>query len=115
MFCCCEVCSRKLHSGMTTRISRRAALRQTAATAALFAASTSLHTRLSAADAVAGRKGRVHHSVCKWCYPKISLDDLCTAGKGFGLQSVELLQPEDFSTLKKHGLICAMVSHPRLE
>jgi hydroxypyruvate isomerase len=29
-----------------------------------------------------------------------------------GLQSIELLQPADFPTLKKHGLTCAMVSNP---
>ncbi len=57
-------------------------------------------------------KGRVNHSVCKWCYPKISLDDLCKAGKEFGLRSVELLSPADFPTLKKHDLVCAMVGNP---
>ncbi|MGI8603959.1 MAG: hydroxypyruvate isomerase family protein [Verrucomicrobiales bacterium] len=72
----------------------------------------SLHQRLSAADAAAGLKGRIQHSVCKWCYPKISLEDLCAAGKQMGLASVELLQPSDFPTLKKHGLVCAMVSNP---
>jgi len=49
--------------------------------------------------------------VCKWCYAKVPLEDLCVAGKEMGLQSVELLQPSDFPTLKKHGLICAMVSN----
>ena len=100
---------------MSTPISRRTALRQTAATAALFAFASSLHTRLSAAEAASGRSGRVHHSVCKWCYPKISLEDLCKAGKEMGLRSVELLQPSDFPALKKHGLICAMTSNPTAE
>lgn len=45
-------------------------------------------------------KGRINHSVCKWCYPKVELDDLCKAGKEFGLRSVELLTVEDFPTLK---------------
>jgi len=52
--------------------------------------------------------------VCKWCYPKIALDDLCTAGKAFGLASVELVAPEDFPTLKKHGLTCAMTTFPTI-
>ena len=29
-----------------------------------------------------------------------------------GLKSVELLQPPEFATIKRHGLICAMVSNP---
>ncbi|HEY6167759.1 MAG TPA: TIM barrel protein, partial [Verrucomicrobiae bacterium] len=37
------------------------------------------------------------------------------AGKQMGLQSIELLNPPDFPTLKKHGLHCAMVSFPSIE
>ena len=91
---------------MKTAISRRSALKA----AAIAAAATSLHARLGAADAVT--KGRVNHSVCKWCYPKVELDALCVAGKEMGLQSIELLQPKEIVTLKKHGLTCAMVSNP---
>jgi hydroxypyruvate isomerase len=82
--------------------------------AAVLSAAASLQHRLSAAENAvgAGLKGRINHSVCKWCYPKISLEDLCLAGKGMGLASIELLQPADFPTLKKHGLTCAMVSNP---
>jgi len=94
-----------------SHFSRRRAL-QTTAFAALAA---SLHHRLSAADAASGLKGHINHSVCKWCYPKIALDDLCAAGKEMGLSSVELVDPPDFPTLKKHGLNCAMVSFPTMD
>ena len=78
--------------------------------AGALAAATALAPRITLADAAL--KGRINHSVCKWCYPKISLEDLCTAGKEMGLTSIELLRPSDFATLKKHGLTCAMVSNP---
>ena len=55
---------------------------------------------------------RINHSVCKWCYGDIPLDDLCVAGKEMGLKSIELLMPADFPTLQKHGLTCAMVCFP---
>ncbi len=42
----------------------------------------------------------------------MELEDLCQAGKEMGLASVELLNPSDFPTLRKHGLTCAMVSNP---
>jgi len=89
---------------------RRAAMKTLAGTAAITAVATSLHTRLGAEDKAAGGKGNVNHSVCKWCYPNISLDDLCSAGKEFGLKSVELLSLEEIPTVQKHGLTCAMVS-----
>ena len=96
---------------MKTQISRRSAVGRLAAASAVAVAASSLSKRLFAADAAApGTKGRINHSVCKWCYPKISLDDLCVAGKEFGLRSVELLKVEDFPTLKKHDMECAMVS-----
>ena len=92
-------------------MSRRSALKHITAGAAAAATAASFSHRLGAADqALGGAKGRIHHSVCKWCYPKIALEDLCAAGKKMGLQSVELLETKDFPTLKKHDLICAMVS-----
>jgi len=94
---------------MKPTCSRRSALRRTALTVALGA----LAGRLDRTDALAAQlKGRVNHSVCKWCYGKIPLAEFCQAAKGMGLQSVELLQPADFPTLKQHGLTCAMVSNP---
>src|SRR5207247_11181312 len=92
---------------------RRTALGRITGSAAVLGAAASLSSRLTAADtALGGLKGRINHSVCKWCYGKIPLEDLCQAGKPMGLQSVELLNPSDFDTLKKHDLICAMVSNP---
>ncbi|MHC1765814.1 MAG: hydroxypyruvate isomerase family protein [Verrucomicrobiia bacterium] len=94
---------------MTTHLSRRSAIRSLTQTAAAVSLTASLSTRLLAAESAAG-KGRINHSVCKWCYGNISLEDLCVAGKEMGLKSIELLETRDFPTLKKHGLVCAMVS-----
>lgn len=97
---------------MKTKLSRRSALETLTGGAAVLAAASSLSHRLSAADAAGGAKlkGRINHSVCKWCYGSIPLDEFCQAAKEMGLQSVELLSVNDFPTLKKHGLTCAVVS-----
>jgi hydroxypyruvate isomerase len=97
---------------MKTRITRRSAITKLTGSAAVAGVAAHLASRLSAAEDAAGAKlkGRINHSVCKWCYPKVSLEDLCKAGKEMGLQSVELIKVNDFPTLQKHGLICAMVS-----
>jgi len=86
-------------------ISRRTALASTAA-----ASVTALIDRLSAADVASGMKGHIHHSVCKWCYPKVELETLAQWGKGNGLGSIELLEIQDIPKIQKHGLTCAMVS-----
>ena len=100
---------------MSTPLSRRSALGKLAGGAVVAATTASLSHRLEAADAASGLKGQINHSVCKWCYAKIPLDDFCKAGKEMGLQSVELLNPPDFLTLKKFGLTCAMVSNPVID
>jgi len=60
-------------------------------------------------------KGNVKQSIVAWCFmsagEKWSLDQTCEAAKGFGVTSVELVAPEDFPTLKKHGLTCAISSN----
>jgi hydroxypyruvate isomerase len=83
--------------------------------AAIAATAQSLATRLDAAAQAAPMKGNIQHSVCKWCYPKISLEDLCKAAKGIGLSSIELLGPDDWPTLAKHGLTCAIATAPNID
>jgi hydroxypyruvate isomerase len=93
-------------------MSRRSALRKAAGGTVALAAAANLSPRLQAAEAAVGAnlKGRINHSVCRWCYGKVSLDDLCRAAKEMGIQSIDLMEEKDFDTLKKYDLICAMVS-----
>lgn len=71
-----------------------------------------LSNRLSAAEKKLepAMRGRINHSVCKWCFPDISLESLCKEAKGLGLGSIELLTVKDFPLLQKYGLECGMVS-----
>jgi len=55
------------------------------------------------------KNGRINQSVSRWCYGKIPLDDFCVAVKNMGLNAIDLLGPNDFPTLKKHGLVCSMI------
>ncbi len=77
--------------------------------------STSLAERIVAADQASGLKGKINHSVCKWCYPKVPLDELCSASKEMGITSIDLVDPVDFPALKKHGLTSAMISFPTID
>jgi hydroxypyruvate isomerase len=97
---------------MKNSMTRRAAMGRLTSGAMAMAATASLAERLSAAESVGGGglKGRVNHSVCKWCYERIPLEDFCQSAREIGLQSVELLETKQFPTLKMHDLACAMVS-----
>lgn len=53
-------------------------------------------------------KGNINHSVCRWCYNSIPLEELCAASKEMGLKGMDLVGPKDWPTLKKHGLDSSM-------
>jgi len=99
-----------------TPISRREALQKlTLGAVVAGAGAATLSSTMTSAQTPPARSagvGRVRQSVCRWCFAKISLPDLCAAAKKMGLRSVELLQPDDFAVARQHGLICAMVSNP---
>lgn len=62
---------------------------------------------------VDGKKGKLKQSVCKWCFNGFTLEQMCEEAVKLGLVGIDLLKPEDFPVLKKHGLVCTMVSsHP---
>jgi hydroxypyruvate isomerase len=52
--------------------------------------------------------GRIRQAACKWCYPKLSVDQLCAAGKSIGLAGIDLLQPEEYAIPLRYGMICTM-------
>jgi hydroxypyruvate isomerase len=95
---------------MTYSNSRRSTLQKIAGSVALATIGSSLTNRLEAADKLAGDtlKGKINHSVCRWCYQSISLEDLCKAAKEIGLKSIELVGPEEWPTLAKYGLTSAL-------
>ena len=95
-------------------ISRRTALRSLAGAAALATVTRSRGAAPSEnkSPAMPTPAAALRQSVCKWCFKDIALDPFAAAAKEMGLESVELLNPEDFPTLKKYGLHCAMVSNP---
>ncbi len=95
---------------MKSKLSRRSALRHVAAGAVIAAAAGDLNRRMAAAERVGGLKGRINHSVCRWCYGKISLEDLCVAARDMGIGSIDLLGLDEIPVARKHDLTCAMVS-----
>lgn len=54
------------------------------------------------------RKGRIHQSVCQWCYRNISIDQLAEYAAKIGLRGVDLLKPEEYEIPRRYGLVCTM-------
>lgn len=53
-------------------------------------------------------KGNINHSVCRWCYSDITVEELCIAAKRMGISAIDLVGPKDWPVLKKYGLDSAM-------
>ena len=92
-----------------TTVNRRSMLRTMAGGAALWAVGPA-----GRAARAAELKGRIKQSVCLWCYRRfmkrnqMDLDQFAAACAKMGLKSIELTTPDQWPTLKKHGLICAI-------
>jgi sugar phosphate isomerase/epimerase len=65
-----------------------------------------------AAQAQPAANRRIRQSVVFWCFntagERWSLEQTCQAARELGCPSVEIVPPEDWGTLRKHGLMCAM-------
>lgn len=57
-------------------------------------------------------KGRIKQSIVHWCFnvsgEKWDTEKICQVAKQLGCLSVEICGPEDWPTLKKYGLTCAI-------
>jgi hydroxypyruvate isomerase len=53
-------------------------------------------------------KGNIHHSVCRWVYNDMTLDELCKAVKKIGLGAIDLLSSKDWPVLQQNGMYCSM-------
>ena len=65
-------------------------------------------TKLEANEVSDKLKGNINHSVCQWCYPDLSLEELCEVAQEFGLMGIDLIGPGGWKTLKKYNLVSTM-------
>jgi hydroxypyruvate isomerase len=91
--------------------SRRAMLRNSAAAAVLGMTSLSKNSRAQdpppAEHTV--KNGRIKQSIVYWCFEKYwNMDQAAKVAKDLGCESIELVAPQFFPTLKQYGLSCAI-------
>jgi hydroxypyruvate isomerase len=102
---------------MKSQLPRRELLKQLAA-GALGASVLGSGLLLGAADAAAPAdpmlKGRIRHSVSRWTYGDLSIEELCLLVKSLGFTAIDLVGPADWPTLKKHGIDSSMCNGAEL-
>jgi hydroxypyruvate isomerase len=89
---------------------RREALKKiaTGALAAGTVSGLSAHTTIPSSTDDFTMKGNINHSVCRWTYNFLTVDELCVNVKKIGFSAIDLVGPQDWPTLKKHGIYSSM-------
>ena len=70
-------------------------------------AAAKLSSFAEASETVA-RKGRIHQSVCQWCYRQMPVEQLAEYAARIGLRGVDLLKPDEYELPRRYGIICTM-------
>ena len=84
--------------------SRRQLLQGAAGAAGAVALSQAASAQKKAAE-----KGNIHQSIVHWCFADYwDVKKTAAIAKQLGVESIELIPPEDWGPLKKHGLKCAL-------
>jgi len=53
-------------------------------------------------------KGNINHSVCRWTYAFLSLEELCQTVKSLHFSAIDLVGPKEWHILKKAGIDSSM-------
>ncbi len=73
----------------------------------VFASELSSKAELSGSYSISGK---INHSVCRWCYQDIPLEEFTQACVRLGITGIDLLKPSEWDTVEKEGLVCTMAT-----
>lgn len=103
---------------MKPQLPRRELLKQLAAGAigaSVLGSGLLLSGAAAAAPVTTGAlKGNIRHSVSRWTYGDLSIEELCLLVKSLGFSAIDLVGPEDWPVLKKHGIDSSMCNGAEL-
>lgn len=98
--------------------SRRTLLKGMVVTSASVAASGLVSVAAHSADKPKNEliqlKGNIHHSVSRWTYGHLSIEQLCKLVKSIGFSAIDLVGPEDWPILKQYKIDSSMCNGAEL-
>ena len=59
-------------------------------------------------------KGNIHHSMARWTYGDLSVEELCQVVKSIGFNAIDLIGPDEWPILKKYGVHSSMCNGAEL-
>lgn len=102
---------------MGQSIDRRALLRGAVASALGISSLSALGAELASspsATSTPALKGNIHHSVARWTFDFLTLEELCLVVKRLGFSAIDLVGPKEWHILKQHGVDSSMCNGAEL-
>lgn len=95
---------------MTSQLNRRSLLRSTLAAALGLPSIAALVPGAHAQEAMTGTqlKGNIRHSVARWTFDFLSLEELCALVQRLGFSAIDLIGPNEWPILKEWGVDSSM-------
>lgn len=59
-------------------------------------------------------KGNINHSVSRWTYGHLNIDELCQLVKSLGFAAIDLVGPDDWPVLQQYGIDSSMCNGAEL-
>ncbi len=105
---------------MTHSVNRRALMRGAVASALGLSSLSALGAELVSPSATpstalsSALKGNIHHSVARWTFGFLSIEELCLLVRRLGFSAIDLVGPNDWHILKQHGVDSSMCNGAEL-
>lgn len=95
--------------------SRRALLKGLALTSATVATSGFVHAAANSSGTTKPQlKGNIHHSVSRWTYGHLNIEELCKLVSSIGFSAIDLVGPDDWPILKRYNIDSSMCNGAEL-
>ena len=89
-------------------MNRRDALKGSIISAGMLIAGQDNYSEINMPEDTFKLKKNINHSVCRWTYNHLSLEQLCVLVKKIGFNAIDLIGPKEWEILKKHGIDSSM-------
>ncbi|HEY8942512.1 MAG TPA: TIM barrel protein [Cellvibrio sp.] len=101
---------------MTQSVNRRALMRGAVASALGLSslAALGVEPASSTASPVSALKGNIRHSVARWTFGFLSIEELCLLVKRLGFSAIDLVGPTDWPILQRYGVDSSMCNGAEL-
>ena len=97
-----------MRAGNRSYMNRRNLIKQVAAAGVVFSSLPVVAATCSSLKKDRNLNSKINHSVCRWTYNFLSLEQLCKTVKEIGFSAIDLVGPKEWATLKKYDVFSSM-------